>query len=139
MPKNDLRRQITTRDSLLEKRYLVNTEYRDIAQSVGSVFEQLVDELLPNSKVEINLVIESDGNLIWQADAACRVIITKLIVRRLLFNSEGQKLYMNEYLDTRKWPYLRASGEQQYSATNRDFQNINRGLTTTTRVCFHNQ
>ena len=30
---------------------------------------------------------------------------------RLLFNSEGQKLYMNEYLNTRKWAFLRENIE----------------------------
>ena len=56
----------------------------------------------------MNLVIESDGNLIWQAADDCRVIITKLqlIVPRLLVNSEGQKLYMKEYLNTRKLRWL---------------------------------
>lgn len=86
-----------------------------------SFFERLADELLPNLKDEINLVIESDGNLIWQAGAACRVIITKLqlIVPRLLFNSEGQKLYMNEYWDTRKWTYLRENIEASNSTQQR--------------------
>lgn len=69
----------------------VNTE---IPLTRYSFFERLQDELLPNSKLEINLTIESDGNLIWQAADNCRVIITKmqLIVLRLKFNSEGQKL-----------------------------------------------
>ena len=29
----------------------------------------LEDELLPNTRVEMNFEIESDGNLIWQAGA----------------------------------------------------------------------
>ena len=34
----------------------------------------LEDELLPNTRVEMNFEIESDGNLIWQAGADCRVV-----------------------------------------------------------------
>ena len=81
----------------------VNTE---ISLNRYSLFARLVDELLPKKKtLEINRVIESDGNLIWQAGADCRVIITKLqlIVLRLLFNSEGQNLYMGEYQKINVW------------------------------------
>ena len=38
----------------------------------------LEDELLPETRVEMNFEIESDGNLIWQAGGADgRVIITR--------------------------------------------------------------
>ena len=40
----------------------------------------LEDELLPNTRVEMNFEIESDGNLIWQAGADCRVVITRMQV-----------------------------------------------------------
>ena len=36
----------------------------------------LEDELLPNTRVEMNFEIESEGNLIWQAGAGCRVVVT---------------------------------------------------------------
>ena len=36
----------------------------------------LEDELLPNTRIEMNFEIEPDGNLIWQAGADCRVVIT---------------------------------------------------------------
>ena len=54
----------------------------------------LEDELLPNARVELNLQIESVGNLIWQAGANCRAIIIRmqLFVPRMTFNSEGQSL-----------------------------------------------
>ena len=38
----------------------------------------LGDELLPITRVEKNFEIESDGGLIWQAGADCRVIITRM-------------------------------------------------------------
>ena len=60
----------------------------------------LEDELLPNTRVEINLEIESDGNLIWQAGGDCRVVITRmqLYVLRITFNSEGKSSRVSQYL-----------------------------------------
>ena len=57
----------------------------------------LEDELLPNTRVEINLEIESDGNLIWQAGGDCRVVITRmqLYVLRITFNSEGKSSHVS--------------------------------------------
>ena len=74
-----------------------------------SFFEALEDKLLPNTKIELNIEIESDNNLIWRTGGnACRVILTRfqLFVPRLTFNSEGQKLYAENYLKPYKWTYL---------------------------------
>ena len=74
-----------------------------------SFFEALEDKLLPNTKIEFNIEIESDGNLIWRNGGAdCRVILTRfqLFVPRITFNSEGQKLYIDNYLKPYKWTYL---------------------------------
>ena len=74
-----------------------------------SFFETLEDKLLPNTKIELNIEIESDNNLIWRTGGnACRVILTRLqlFVPRLTFNSEGQKLYIDNYLKPYKWTYL---------------------------------
>ena len=89
----------------------VNTE---IPFNRYSFFEMLEDVLLPNTRVELNLEVESDGNLIWQAGADCRVIITRmqLFVPRITFNSEGQSLYMSQYLKSQKWTYLRENIER---------------------------
>ena len=69
----------------------------------------LEDELLPNTRVKINFEIESEVNLIWQAGADCRVVITRmqLYVPRITFNSEGQSSYLSQYLKNHKWTYLR--------------------------------
>ena len=66
-----------------------------------SFFETLEDKLLPNTKIEINIELESDNN-------DCRVILTRLqlFIPRITFNSEGQKLYMENYLKSYKWVYL---------------------------------
>ena len=72
------------RKALLGVSSTVNTE---IPLNRYSLFEMLEDELLPNTRVEINFEIESDGNLIWQAGADCRVVITRmqLYVPRITF------------------------------------------------------
>ena len=73
-----------------------------------SFFEALEDTLLPNTKIELNIEIEKDANLIFKAADDCRVIITRLqlFIPKLTFNSEGQKLYMENYLKPYKWTYL---------------------------------
>ena len=73
-----------------------------------SFFEALEDKLLPNTKIELNIEIEKDANLIFQAADNCRVHITRLqrFIPKLTFNSEGQKLYMENYLKPYKWTYL---------------------------------
>ena len=79
------------------------------------------DKLLPSGRLEANFEIESDANLIWQAADDCRVMITKLqlIVPRITFNSEGQSLYMSQYLKPYKWTYLRENIERSISTTQR--------------------
>ena len=81
----------------------------DIPLNRYSFFESLEDKLLPNTKIELNIELESDNNLIWRAGGAdCRVILTRfqLFVPRITFNSKGQKQYMENYLKPKKWVYL---------------------------------
>ena len=72
-------------------------------------FESLHGELLPNSRIELKIDLETDANLVWQGADNCRVVLSKfqLIVPRIVFNADGKSLYMSKYLDTRKWTYLR--------------------------------
>ena len=86
-----------------------------------SFFEALEDKLLPNTKIELNIEIEKDANLIFQAADNCRVIITRLqlFIPKLTFNSEGQKLYMENYLKPYKWIYLNEVIEGQIIHSNR--------------------
>ena len=74
-----------------------------------SFFEGLDNELLPNMKIGIIFDLESDGNLIWQAGADCRVVVTRmrLFVPRIVFTAEGNKMYMERYMKPHKWNYLR--------------------------------
>ena len=100
------------RKALLGLSTVVNCE---ILLNRYSFFEELQDKLLPNMKIDLDIEFEDDKNLIWRqgaADAAgtsYRLIIKRLqlFVPRLIFNSEGQKLYMENYLKPYKWTYLK--------------------------------
>ena len=80
-----------------------------------SFFEALEDKLLSNTKIDLNTEFDDDKNLICSqgavdaAGTSYRLIITRLqlFVPRLVFNSEGQKLYMENYLKPYKWTYLK--------------------------------
>ena len=80
-----------------------------------SFFEELQDKLLPNMRIELNIEFDSDKNLIWRGGAddaagtSYRLIITRLqlFIPRLIFNSEGQKLCIEDYLKPYKWTYLK--------------------------------
>ena len=80
-----------------------------------SFFEELQDKLLPNMRIDLDIEIDSDKNLIWRGGAddaagtSYRLVIKRLqlFIPRLIFNSEGQKLYMENYLKPYKWTYLK--------------------------------
>ena len=69
----------------------------------------------------MNFETESDSNLISQARANCRVVITgmQLYVPRITFNSEGQSSYVSQYLKNHKWTYLRENIERSNSSQQR--------------------
>ena len=80
-----------------------------------SFFEALEDKRLPNTKIDLSIEFDDDKNLIWRQgldDAegtSYRLVIRRLqlFVPRLVFNSEGQNLYMENYLKPYKWTYLK--------------------------------
>ena len=81
----------------------------DIPLNRYSYFESLDDKLLPNTKIELNIELESDGNLIWRTGGNdCRVILTRfqLFVPRITFNKKGQEIYLKNYLKPYRWMYL---------------------------------
>ena len=86
-----------------------------------SFIEALEDKLLPNTKIEISIEFEKDNNIIWQAGANCRLIILRLqlFVPRLTFNTEGQKLYMENYVKPYKWTYLNETIEKSVALRQR--------------------
>ena len=101
------------RKALLGTSSTVNTE---IPLNRHSFFE-----MFRNTRVEMKFEIESDGNLIRQAGADCRVVITRiqLSVPRITFDSEGQSLYTSQYLKSHKWTYLRENIERSNSSRQR--------------------
>ena len=108
-----------------------NTVSTEIPLNRYSFFEALRDELLPNTRLELNLELESDGNLIWQAGANCRVVVTKmqLLVPRITFNSEGQSLYASKFITNKKWTYLREEIMRSNSSSQRSGHfNITSGI-----------
>ena len=90
-----------------------------------SFFEELQDRLLPNVRIEIQIEMDNDKNLIWRtgaADAAgstYRLVVTRLqlFVPRMIFNAEGQKLYLENYLKPHKWTYLTETTYNQNMGT----------------------
>ena len=92
-----------------------------------SFFEELQDKLLPNVRIELQIEMENDKNLVWRmgaADAAgttYRLIVTRiqLYVPRIIFNSEGQKMYLENYLKPHKWTYLTETTYSQDMRTQR--------------------
>ena len=93
-----------------------------------SFFEELQDRLLPNVRIELQIEMENDKNLIWRgdghadpADRTYRLIVTRiqLYVPRMIFNSEGQKLFLENYLKPHKWTYLTETTYNQDMRTQR--------------------
>ena len=81
-----------------------------------------------NVRIELQIEMENDKNLIWrgdgQADAAgttYRLIVTRLqlYVPRIIFNAEGQKLYLENYLKPHRWTYLPETTYNQDMRTQR--------------------
>ena len=112
------------RKSLLGASAKVNCE---IPLNRYSFFEELQDLLLPNVRIEIQIEMDNDKNFIWRtgaADAAgttYRLIVTRfqLFVPRMIFNDEGQKLYLENYLKPNKWSYLAETTYNQNMGTQR--------------------
>ena len=99
-----------------------------------SFFESLHGEILPNSRLDIQIELESDNDLVWRTGGNdCRVVLTKfeLIVPRLIFNADGKSMYMKDYLVPRKWTYLKElihkqNSTQQQSGNFRITSGVNR-------------
>ena len=116
--------QATYNKGFAERKLLLGASIvvtRELPLNRYSFFEALERNLLPAGRLELNIEFDSDANLIWQAGANCRVILTKLqlIVPRITFNSDGQSLYMSKFLKPYKWMYLRENIERSNSTTQR--------------------
>ena len=75
-----------------------------------SYFASFKRNIHPNLKINIELRLEQDGNLIFKSGAADKgkIIVTKLRLwcPKLIFNAEGLNLYRSDYMKPKKWAYL---------------------------------
>ena len=73
-----------------------------IPLNLYSYFAAFKDNLYPNSKIVLEIVLENDNNIIFRKAAApdSKVILTKLRLccPKIIFNPTGGKKYLSEYL-----------------------------------------
>ena len=102
-----------------------------IPLNLYSYFAAFKNNLHPNLKINIKLTLENDDNIIFrhtdQAGPApdSIVIITKLRLwaPKIIFNEEGLKAYLAEYLKPKTWIYHKEHQEiKQSNATNDAFR-----------------
>ena len=74
-----------------------------------SYFASFKRNIHPNLKINIELRLEQDANLIFRNAAEDgKIIVTKLRLwcPKLIFNAEGLNLYRSDYMKPKKWAYL---------------------------------
>ena len=80
-----------------------------IPLNLYSYFASFKRNIHPNLKINIELRLEQDANLIFRNAAVDgKIIVSKLRLwcPKLIFNAEGLKLYRSDYMKPIKWPYL---------------------------------
>ena len=96
-----------------------------IPLNLYSYFAAFKNNLHPNLKTTILLTLENDNNIIFNAGAAAKVIITKLRLwaPKIIFNEDGLKAYLADYLKPKTWIYQKEHHEiKQSGATNDAFR-----------------
>ena len=74
-----------------------------------SYFASFKRNIHPNLKINIEIRLEQDVNLIFRNAAEDgKIIVTKLRLwcPKLIFNAEGLNLYRSDYMKPKKWAYL---------------------------------
>ena len=81
-----------------------------IPLNLYSYFASFKRNIHPNLKINIELRLEQDVNLIFRVGAAApgKIIVSKLRLwcPKLIFNAEGLNLYRSDYMKPKKWSYL---------------------------------
>ena len=75
-----------------------------------SFFEGLSDRLLPPMKLEFEIVLQDDSEMILQNDGTARRIVLRefeLWVPQLRFTGRGQTLVNDNFLQPTQWKYLK--------------------------------
>ena len=76
-------------------------------------FQSFKNQIAPNGKVDFQIQLENDNNVLFRARAAAagRYIIEKFVlwVPKMEFNPEGRQMWLEKYLKTHTWSYLNES------------------------------
>ena len=74
-------------------------------------FRSFWDQICPNGKVNFEIRLESDNNVLFRDNgaAAGRYIITKFVLKvpKMTLSTSGEKLLLEKYLKTHTWTYLK--------------------------------
>ena len=103
-----------------------------IPLSLYSYFAAFKNNLHPNLKINIKLALENDANIILKNANApdSKVILTKLRLwaPKIIFNEEGLKAYLADYLKPKKWIYHKEHQEIKQSGATNDAFRISTGI-----------
>ena len=108
------------------------TPHISIPLNLYSYFAAFKNNLHPNLKINIKLTLENDDNIIFKGTNApnSKVILTKLRlwVPKIIFNEEGLKAYLAEYLKPKTWTYHKEHQEIKQSGATNDAFRISTGI-----------
>ena len=85
------------------------TQNISLPLNLYSYFASFKRNIHPNLKINIEIRLEQDVNLIFRNAAVNgKIIVSKLRLwcPKLIFNAEGLNLYRSDYMKPKKWPYL---------------------------------
>ena len=103
-----------------------------IPLNLYSYFSAFRNNLHPNLKTNIKLTLENDGNIIFKVATApdSKVIITKLRLwaPKIIFNEDGLKVYLSDYLKPKTWVYQKEHHEIKQSGATNDAFRISAGI-----------
>ena len=118
------------------KRKTLTTATREnnisIPLNLYSYFAAFKNNLHPNLKTNILLTLENDDNIIFRNAGApeSKVIITKLRLwaPKIIFNEDGLKAYLSDYLKPKTWIYQKEHHEIKQSGATNDAFRISAGI-----------
>ena len=101
-----------------------------IPLNLYSYFGAFKNNLHPNLKTTILLALENDNNIVFNAGAAAKVIITKLRLwaPKIIFNEDGLQGYLSDYLKPKTWIYQKEHHEIKQSGATNDAFRISTGI-----------
>ena len=103
-----------------------------IPLNLYSYFGAFRNNLHPNLKINIKLTLENDANIIFRYAGATdsKVIITKLRLwaPKIIFNEDGLKAYLTDYLKPKTWIYQKEHHEIKQSGATNDAFRISAGI-----------